>query len=50
MKVEKIKKSVYILGYQLELIIKVWLFEKIYKNQIQNLVNLGHFFHGKSFV
>jgi len=28
-KKEKKKESVYILGYQLELIIKVWLFGKI---------------------
>jgi hypothetical protein len=33
-KKKKKKKSIYILGYQLELIIKVWLFGKINKNKI----------------
>jgi hypothetical protein len=42
----KIPESFYILCYVLELIIKIWQFGKT----ILNLVNLGHFFHGKSFV
>jgi len=45
---KKKKKSFYILGYQLELVIKIWRFEtKI----LPNLANLGlFFFYEKSFV
>jgi len=39
------KDSFYILGYLLELIIKLWEFGKIV---LQNLVNLGHLFYGIS--
>jgi hypothetical protein len=47
MKVGKEKtESFYVLGYLLELIIKIWQFEK----KIQNLANLGLFFHEKSFA
>jgi hypothetical protein len=41
-KLEKIK-SFYILGYLLELIVKIWRFEK--KKLFQNLVNSSHFSH-----
>jgi hypothetical protein len=44
MKVEKKKKD----GYLLELIIKIQQFEK--KKNLQNLANVGLFFHEKSFV
>jgi hypothetical protein len=37
-------ESFYILGYLLELIIKIWRFEK---KILQNLANLGQFFHEK---
>jgi hypothetical protein len=44
MKVEKNSKSLYILGYLLELIIKIWRFGIFF------LFSLGHFFHEKSCV
>jgi hypothetical protein len=44
MKVEKKSKSFYVLGYLLELIIKIWRFGKKF------LLSLGHLFHEKSCV
>jgi hypothetical protein len=41
------KESFYILGYLLDLIIKLNDFEK---ENLQNLANLGHSFHEKSFI
>jgi hypothetical protein len=43
----KVIESFDILGYLLELIIEIRQFEK---NILKNLVNVGHFFHEKSFV
>jgi hypothetical protein len=47
MKVGKKPGSFYILGYQLELILKNWRFEFSF---FQNLANLDHFSHEKSCV
>jgi hypothetical protein len=47
MKVEKNSESFYILGYLLELIIKISLFENFF---LGDLAHLDHFFNGKSFV
>jgi len=41
-KKKKKKESFYILGYQPELIIKIWRFDK--KNILPNLANLSLFF------
>jgi hypothetical protein len=45
-KVENKQKPFYILGYLLELIIKIWQFRIFLKN----LANVGHLFHEKSFT
>jgi hypothetical protein len=47
MKVEKKPGSFYILGYLLELIVEIWRFEFF---SFQNLANMDHFSHEKSFV
>jgi len=48
MKKKKKTESFNILGYLLELIIKIWQSGK--KKKIRDLPNLGHFFHAKSFA
>jgi len=49
MKVEKNQKNFYILGYLMELIIKIWQLGFL-EFFFQNLTNLDHFFHEKSFI
>jgi hypothetical protein len=39
--------SFYILGYLLEIIIKIWRSGNFF---LRNLANLGYFYYGKSFV